>query len=107
MSSIVLLGFLVSVGRAVRLASGSFGRSAESLAGKRSWLETDSGKGVLRSTGLVRRSVTAVGVGTYPVRPRERRRAARNLVADPGVLFTDDRAPSSRGGGGEQQRDGN
>jgi hypothetical protein len=78
---------------------------AAPLVEKQSWLKTDSGNGLLRSTGLAPRSVTTVVMGTYSVRPGWRT-AARNLVPDPSVLAIDDRAPSSRGGGGENQRRG-
>jgi hypothetical protein len=41
-------------------------------------------------------------MGTYSEKARGGLEATRNLVTDPGVLTTDDRAPSSRDGGGEQ-----
>jgi hypothetical protein len=44
-------------------------------------------------------------MGTYSVRARGRRElvgSLRNLVTAPGVIAIDDRAPSSRGGGGEK-----
>src|SRR5690606_15162495 len=94
MSSIVLLGLLVSVRRE--------GTPVGPLAEIRSWLETASGEGSLRSTGLARRSVTAVVMGTYSEKARGGWEPLGNLATDPGVLTTDDRAPSSRGGGGEK-----
>lgn len=94
MSSIVLPGFLVSMG------------FPGPLAERRSWPKTDSGSGLLRSTGLVRRSVTAVLMGTFSVKTRGGCGTSRNLATDPGVLTIDDRAPSSLGGGGENTRDG-
>lgn len=62
MSSIVLLGFLVSMGFA--------GAFRSPLADWQSWLKTASGDGPLRSTGLARRSVTAVVMGTYSEKTR-------------------------------------
>ena len=94
MSSIVLLGFLVSRGL-VGLFEGA-------LADWQSWPKTASGDALLRSTGLARRSVTAVVMGTYSEKARGGWGTARNLATDPGVLATDDRAPSSRGGGEEK-----
>ena len=94
MSSIVLPGFLVSVGL-LWVSSGP-------LAEKQSWLKTASGIGSLRSTGFAPQSVTTVEMGTYSEKARGGWGPTRNLAADPGVLATDDRAPSSRGGGGEK-----
>jgi hypothetical protein len=62
MSSIVLPVFLVSMCCA--------GRVDVLLTGRQSWLKTDSGNALLRSTGLARRSVTAVVMGTYSEKAR-------------------------------------
>lgn len=62
MSSIVLPGFLVSMGLRVLFRS--------PLADWQSWLKTASGDGPLRSTGFARRSVTAVVMGTYSEKAR-------------------------------------
>src|SRR4051812_3181581 len=42
-------------------------------------------------------------MGTYSVKAGGGWESPGNLATDPGVLTTDDRAPSSRGGGGEKQ----
>jgi hypothetical protein len=77
MSSIVLLGFLVSVVVKWLLGQGpldvGFVPRAETPSNHfiSTWLETAPGIGILRSTGVVRQSVTAVAVGTYSVKTRD------------------------------------
>src|SRR3954470_22821932 len=90
MSSIVLPGFLVSVGGRWRV--GRRVKLAKNCLGLRC-IEVDWPCSTERHSG---RDGYVLGKdqGWWT--------ATRNLVTDPGVLTTDDRAPSSRGGGGEK-----